>query len=223
VLWIPSWWKWNPPDNSNAFVGALSDLAEVPQTQLLKEFASHDRHLPPKCQELLRERILNRIGDGIGDGTPYQEQDQEQEVQSTRIVSSSAVLSSSKSRTDRSTVQRETPNGFERFWACYPRKVGKGAALDEWRKLKPDAALSEMIAAAVEAQKVAPQWQKDGGQFVPHPRTWLHQRRWEDQPDLPTQEQLLVSPQTRQNLAAGKLALEIVAAQRRKGITDGDE
>ena len=27
------------------------------------------------------------------------------------------------------------------------------------------------------------QLQKDGGQFVPHPTTWLNQRRWEDEVD----------------------------------------
>ena len=34
---------------------------------------------------------------------------------------------------------------------------------------------------AVEAQKKTPQWQKDNGQFIPHPTTWLNGKRWEDE------------------------------------------
>ena len=40
---------------------------------------------------------------------------------------------------------------------------------------------SRMI-QAVQAQRASPQWQKDGGQFIPLPSTWLNGRRWEDQP-----------------------------------------
>ena len=71
---------------------------------------------------------------------------------------------------------------FERFWAAYPRKVAKQAALVEWQRLKPtDTQLADMLAAiAVQAQ--SEQWQKDGGQFIPHPRKWLHQGQWADEP-----------------------------------------
>lgn len=72
---------------------------------------------------------------------------------------------------------------FERLWTVYPRKVGKGAALVEWRRIDPDDALTDVMVAAVEVQKQSSQWRKDGGQFVPYPRTWLHQKRWLDQPD----------------------------------------
>lgn len=72
---------------------------------------------------------------------------------------------------------------FERFWAVYPRKVGKGAALVEWRRIEPDDALTDTMIAKVEEQKQSSQWRKDGGQFIPHPRTWLHQKRWLDSPD----------------------------------------
>lgn len=72
---------------------------------------------------------------------------------------------------------------FERWWGPYPRKVGKGAALVEWRRIEPDDALTDLMILAVEAQKTSSQWRKDGGQFIPHPRTWLHQKRWLDAPD----------------------------------------
>lgn len=70
--------------------------------------------------------------------------------------------------------------GFEEFWAAYPRKVGKQAAWKAWSKLKPSAELTKAILAAVEYQRNCPQWQKDGGQYIPNPATWLNQGRWED-------------------------------------------
>jgi hypothetical protein len=36
--------------------------------------------------------------------------------------------------------------------------------------------------AGVERWKQTEQWQKEGGQFIPYPATFLNQRRWEDEP-----------------------------------------
>lgn len=75
---------------------------------------------------------------------------------------------------------------FDRFWAVYPRKVGKGKAEDSFGKYKPDDELTDTMIRAVEAAKKTPQWSRDGGQYIPHPATWLNQRRWED--ELPQAE-----------------------------------
>lgn len=69
---------------------------------------------------------------------------------------------------------------FASFWSVYPRRVGKAAARQVWRTLHPTAELTATILAAVQAQATCPQWTKDGGQFIPHPATWLKQGRWED-------------------------------------------
>ena len=80
---------------------------------------------------------------------------------------------------------------FESFWAIYPKKKSKQAALTAWKKLKPDEVFKQKIIAAVQKQKQWPEWQKDNGQYIPYPATWLNQRRWEDegittaQPDPP--------------------------------------
>src|SRR5260370_42103530 len=31
VLYIPSWWKWNTPENPNVLKGNLEDIAELPR------------------------------------------------------------------------------------------------------------------------------------------------------------------------------------------------
>lgn len=40
--------------------------------------------------------------------------------------------------------------------------------------------VQEKILAAVQAAKRSDQWTKDGGQFIPHPATWINQGRWDD-------------------------------------------
>jgi hypothetical protein len=68
---------------------------------------------------------------------------------------------------------------FARFWTAYPRKTGRGAAERWWDRHKPDDALLGLILQAVEAHKTCETWRRG---FVPHPTTWLNQRRWQDEP-----------------------------------------
>lgn len=70
---------------------------------------------------------------------------------------------------------------FLAFWMAYPRKVGKGAAERVWAKLKGDPEVFGKILKAVENQKTGESWNRDNGIYIPHPATWLNQRRWEDE------------------------------------------
>lgn len=70
---------------------------------------------------------------------------------------------------------------FVAFWRAYPRKVKKGDAWKAWcqtEKLRPP--LDKLI-AAIQRAKRSEQWQKDGGQYIPYPATWLRAWGWEDQ------------------------------------------
>jgi len=71
--------------------------------------------------------------------------------------------------------------GWEEFWKAYPRKVSKKSALRAFTKLGPDAGLLQTILRALEVHRRQDCWVKDGGQFIPHPATWLNGRRWEDE------------------------------------------
>ena len=79
------------------------------------------------------------------------------------------------------------PNGytedFKAFWDCYPRKVGKGKAFKAWRQAKGRPTVDELV-SAVNLHRDTEQWKRDGGQFIPHPSTWLNERRWEDDPRI---------------------------------------
>lgn len=79
------------------------------------------------------------------------------------------------------TCVGEEENPFMEFYEAYPKKVSKQTALRAWFKLKPDEALVLQILLDIEKRKKTEAWQKEGGQFVPYPATYLNQRRWEDE------------------------------------------
>ena len=75
-------------------------------------------------------------------------------------------------------------SAFEEFWQSYPKKVGKGQAQKTWDKLKIK--VIDEILNSLKWQRVCEQWQKDGGQFIPNPSTYLSQQRWLDEQPMPT-------------------------------------
>ena len=70
-------------------------------------------------------------------------------------------------------------DGFDHFWAVYPRKVGKRKAEALWKRLNLSS-MADSVIAAVEAHKRSQQWQDEAGKYVPHPTTWLERGGWED-------------------------------------------
>ena len=68
---------------------------------------------------------------------------------------------------------------FDEFWSAYPKKVGKKDAQKAFAKV-PKAEWPKLI-PSVERQKKSKQWQKDDGQYIPNPSTWLNQGRWDDE------------------------------------------
>jgi len=66
----------------------------------------------------------------------------------------------------RPTGAKGEPSGFDRFWAAYPRRVGKQDALKAWGQLNPDDDLVDLIVAGVERWKTCDLWTRDGGKFI---------------------------------------------------------
>lgn len=79
-----------------------------------------------------------------------------------------------------STAGIESLPGFAGFYAAYPRKIGREAALKAWIKLAPDEALQATILGALAAQKPHLD-RREKGRYIPHAATWLNQARWEDE------------------------------------------
>ena len=94
-------------------------------------------------------------------------------------------------------AQAPTEDLFPKFWKLYPNKKGKAAAEKAWKKLKATDGLFAVIAEGLARQVVCTEWTKDGGQFIPHPATWLNGRRWED--EVKSANNVHQFPQSRHN------------------------
>jgi len=88
-----------------------------------------------------------------------------------------------------SLQQKASPSGlegdekekqFNRFWNAYPKRKGRGNALKAWTKQKLDSKI-ETILEAIQRLKKDEQWTKNGGQYIPHPATWLNSGGWDDE------------------------------------------
>lgn len=80
------------------------------------------------------------------------------------------------------TTRAAAPEEFDRFWAKYPRKIGKGQAVKAWKaatkKAEPEAIISGLNAHL-------PQWAATEEKFIPHAATWLNGERWTDEVTQP--------------------------------------
>jgi hypothetical protein len=87
VLYIPSWWRYNPPENPKHLIGCLTDLHELPATRLLARFFANNHALVAGLRATLdacRDRYPIPIEDVSDTSTirqPYQELEQELELE----------------------------------------------------------------------------------------------------------------------------------------------
>lgn len=101
------------------------------------------------------------------------------------IASASENKNKNKNKDINKIIKPPIPPLFADFWKAYPKHQDKQNALKAFKKLNPDQALVGQMIKAINAWKQSEQWTKDGGQYIPHPATWLNGRRWEDEPAQP--------------------------------------
>jgi hypothetical protein len=73
---------------------------------------------------------------------------------------------------------------FEQFWTTYPKKKSRGDAEKAWLKINPSEHLLATMIAKIEQAKTSIEWIKqtpEGGNYIPHPATWLNRKGWEDE------------------------------------------
>jgi hypothetical protein len=75
----------------------------------------------------------------------------------------------------------ESDPQWVRFWSAYPRRCSKKEARKAWMHLDITPELVDTMLAALEWQTQQPQWVKQGGEFIPHPASWLNGEKWEDE------------------------------------------
>jgi hypothetical protein len=73
---------------------------------------------------------------------------------------------------------------FAEFWKLYPRRVGRGQAVNAWRKAIKKIPVDTILDAA---KRYRDDPNLPETKFIPHPATWLNGERWGDDP-LPARD-----------------------------------
>ena len=87
-------------------------------------------------------------------------------------------------------MRTPTPTGdplFDEFWDAYPKKCSKPEAIRAFAKANVNRELLDTILADIRVKVKTHQWQKLNGLYIPHPASYLNNRRWEDEVTLPKQ------------------------------------
>lgn len=87
----------------------------------------------------------------------------------------------SSSKSTKTEIVEDYETKFNKFYEEYPRKVKKQDVLKWFKKNKPSNELFSSMMNSLEQFRGSESWQKDGGQYIPYPSTWLNQKRWEDE------------------------------------------
>lgn len=80
-------------------------------------------------------------------------------------------------------ARKPDDDGFNTFYAAYPRHIARADAQRAWRQIRPNAQLRGEIQDGL--RRATEHWQANGTdkQFIPYPASWLRGRRWEDEHD----------------------------------------
>ena len=109
---------------------------------------------------------------GSANGSPCSNQNQNQKEILADLQSAERA---EKDKPDKSA----TTQGFDRFWTAYPRKVAKQQAAKAWAAGKLDSLATLIVADVTRRRLDDSQWSDP--QYIPHPTTYIRQRRWEDE------------------------------------------
>ena len=67
---------------------------------------------------------------------------------------------------------------FEKAWRAYPRHDGKRNAYRAWiAAIKRGMPVADMV-GHIQSRSLEPDWEKEGGRFIPHFSTWINRDGW---------------------------------------------
>lgn len=147
-----------------------------------------------------RQKAVAPAADAIANGvTPRAERNgapqKRNALHQNRTEQSRADSETEQSRKDSPAASRSTPAasstpaagadppGFVEFYQAYPRHKARSAAVKAYASARRSGTEPAVIMRALEGAKS--EWERKGTspEFIPHPATWLNQKRWQDEPD----------------------------------------
>ncbi|MDM7995193.1 MAG: hypothetical protein QUT30_05835 [Acidobacteriota bacterium] len=165
-----------------ALMSAIMDLqstgaADVEQRNGVVTLINRRMSREAKEREMSRirqERFREMAGRNAKNNGPVTEMSQP-----TGIYISNSFSNSFEKKKE-SEEKEKLVERFDVFWAAYPRKEAKQNAWKEFQRLNPDEELMSVMIPWIGLACDSEQWQDKSK--IPHPATWLHQRRWEGDP-----------------------------------------
>lgn len=184
----PPWIKLHRSLLDDYEFASLQDASKA-HLMLLWLFASQNGGKIPEDAKFLQRKLgLEKPPDlksFVDQGLLIPEQDASTALAECEQGASDALsLARSRETEKRREEERVRASAFDAFWQAYPRKIAKPEALKAWARIDP--ANYQRVTESLARHRLCEQWTKDNGQFIPHPATWLNQRRFED--DLTTEQ-----------------------------------
>ena len=104
---------------------------------------------------------------------------------------------------------------FDEFWNVYPKKKSKEQARKAFAKHfdSIDSFGLENIIEKIELLKITKAWQKEGGQFIPYPASWLNAHGWEDEVQL-TDNEKRAFIQDKSGMSASQIRDKMIGVER---------
>lgn len=176
LIWLPQFMKYNAPESPNVLKSWSGALEDCPECQLKNEVF----HTIKAFAESLGKAFDKAFSEAFKLPLPNQEQEQEQEHNTPLTPQGGNDCSVSPTQDRRIKKPTTYSPDFERFWSEYPRRTGKDAAWKVYQRRKHEVPKGDAMSVILERHRQTDQWQREGGQYIPHPATWLNQGRWED-------------------------------------------
>ncbi len=159
----------------NIAASMVKDYASIGSVEIMRVVAEEVRRAAsedptlkglPAVRELLSEPMSNQVGT-----LP-------REFQWSSPIPHPSTHNQQPAASNPHPVTPDDPEGFDEFWALYPKKASKGHALKAW-KTATRTTDPRVILAGLRRQVRAIASREP--KFIPYPATWLNGQRWEDE------------------------------------------
>jgi len=158
---------------------------------LMHNLIRKDRKQPTQYQDELAQLVLkddnsytekNEYDNQFATNSqPIRNQMSAQDKLSKVKISKYNIIDTNVSCSNTDSKMNQFELRFESFWSAYPKKTGKKKCLEWFKKNKPSQQLVDQMIQTIELWKKSEQWQKQNGQFIPMPYTWLNRGGWDDE------------------------------------------
>ncbi|MFW0773552.1 hypothetical protein ACLRGI_10325 [Paenarthrobacter nitroguajacolicus] len=162
------------PQQTQQSIGSMPQQNVAPMPQQIVATAPTER-CPLGVEEPLKEQLIGiHVGANPDEaaGSPAHIE----EPQSEKEIDLPAELPSSKA-----SVARQQEQDFKDWYEAYPRHVGRGAALNAYRKARKSGVGAEALLAG--ARRYSLERKGQDPQYTKMPATWLNQECWADDPN----------------------------------------